>query len=76
MSGTITITGGEDDNAARQGGKRNKKELFKNCASFTDCISEINNTQVDNEKGLDALMPMHNLIEYSNNCSEISGSLW
>ena len=52
------------------------KELFKNCASFTDCISEINNTQVDNEKGLDVLMPMHNLIEYSNNCSKISGSLW
>ena len=27
----------------------NKKVIFKNCAPFTDCISEINNTQLDNE---------------------------
>ena len=27
----------------------NKKVIFKNCAPSTDCISEINNTQVDNE---------------------------
>ena len=30
--------------------KRNKRVIFKNCASFTDCISKINNTQIDNEK--------------------------
>ena len=30
----------------------NKKALFKICALFTNCISEINNTQVDNAKTL------------------------
>ena len=52
-----------------------KKVVFKNCAPFTDCISEINNTQVDNAKYTDIVMTMYNLIEYSNNYSKISGSL-
>ena len=30
----------------------NKKIIFKNCAPFTDCISKINNTQVDNAKDI------------------------
>ena len=38
--------------------------------------SEINNTQVDNTKDLDIVMPMYNLIEYSDNYSKTSGSLW
>ena len=55
---------------------RNKKVIFKNCAPFTDCISKINNTQVDNAKDIDIVMPMYNLIEYSDNYSKTSGSLW
>ena len=47
-----------------------KKEVFKNCAPFTNCISEINNTQVDNAKDIDIVMPMYNLIEYSDNYSK------
>ena len=54
----------------------NKKVAFKNYAPFTDCISKINNTQVDNAKDIDIVMPMYNLIEYSNNYSKTSGSLW
>ena len=54
----------------------NKKLIFKNCAPFTNCISEINNTQVDNAKDIDIAMLMYNLIEYSDNYSETSGSLW
>ena len=50
--------------------------LFKNCAPFTDCISEVNNTQVDNAKYIDIIMAMYNLIEYSNNDSKTSGILW
>ena len=42
-----------------------KKEVFKNCALFSDCISEINNTQIDNAKYIDVVMPMYNLIEYN-----------
>ena len=35
------------------------KVIFKNCAPLTDCISEINNTQVDNAK-----CQLYNLIEH------------
>ena len=45
----------------------NKKVIFENCAPFTDCISKVNNTQEDNAKDIDIVMPMYNLIEYSNN---------
>ena len=51
----------------------NKKVIFKNRAPFTDCISKINNTQVANAKDIDIVMPMYNLIEYSD---KLSGSLW
>ena len=53
-----------------------KKVVFKNCAPFTDCISEINNTQINNAKNNDAVMAMYDLIEYSDNYSKTSGSLW
>ena len=50
----------------------NKKVIFKNCSPFTNCTSEINNTQIDTA---DIVMPMYNLIEYSDNYSKTSGSL-
>ena len=50
------------------------KVVFKNCAPFTDCIRKVNNTQIDNDKHIDVIMPMYNLIEYSNNLKS-SGSL-
>ena len=49
---------------------------FKNCAHFTNCISEIHNTQVDNAKDIDIVMPMYNLMEYSDNYAKTTGSLW
>ena len=55
---------------------REKKAIFKNCAPFFDCISEINNTQIDNAKDIDVAMLMYNLIECSNSYSKISGILW
>ena len=76
LSGAITITGAGVDTTARQAVERNKGVLFKNCAIFTDCISEIKNTQIDNAKGLDVLMLMYNSIKYTNNNSKISSSLW
>ena len=77
MKGTITITGGPTDaaEAAREVDVRNKIVMFKNCPPFTDCISEINNTQVHNAKDLDVAIVMHNLIEYNENYSKISESL-
>ena len=50
VKGTITITGAKKDAAARQADERDKVVIFKNCAPFTNCISEINNTQIDNAK--------------------------
>ena len=47
----------------------NKKVIFKNCVPFTNCISEINNTQIDNVKDIDIVMPMYDVIEYSDNYS-------
>ena len=61
--GRITITGAGADVAARQEDERDKGPAFKNCAPFINCISEINNTQVDNAKDIDIVMPMYNLIE-------------
>ena len=76
VKGTITITGARADAAARQVDERDKGVAFKNCAPFTNCISETNNTQVDNAKDIDIVMPMHNLIEYSDNYAKTTGSLW
>ena len=53
----------------------NKKIIFQNCAPFTNCLSEINNTQIDNAKDIDTVMPTYNLIEYSDNYSKTSESL-
>ena len=44
-----------------------KKIISKNCAPFTNCISEINNTQEDNAKDIAIVMPMYNLKEDSDN---------
>ena len=54
----------------------NKEVISKNCAPFTDCISKIINAQVDNAKDIDIVMLMYNSIEYSDNYSKRSESLW
>ena len=64
VKGTITVNNTADAGAAAN--DNNKKVIFKNCAPFTKCISEINNTNVDDAKDLDIVMPMYNLIEYSH----------
>ena len=50
-----------------------KNVIFKNCAPFANCISRINNTQVDDAYDIDVIIPVYNLIEYSDNYSEIFG---
>ena len=67
VKGKTTITGAGDDAAARQADERDKGVAFRNCAPFTNCISEINNTQIDNCKDIDIVMPLYNLLEYSDN---------
>ena len=55
---------------------RDKKVIFKNCVLFTNCISKINNTQIDNAEYIHIVMLMYNLIEYSDIYSKTTGSLW
>ena len=66
VTGNITVAGAND----------NTKVAFKNCAPFRKCRPEINETFVDDAEHINIAMPMYNLIEYSDNYSDISGSLW
>ena len=62
-----TISAAKTTGARVAANSNNEKIIFKNCAPFTDCIIEISNTQMDNAKGIDVVMSMYNLIEYSDN---------
>ena len=62
VSETITIIGAGADDVAKQLDGKNKGAILKNCARFNNCISEINNTQIDNAKYLNVVMPIYNLI--------------
>ena len=50
--------------------------VFKNCAPFKDCRTEINDTFADYSNFINITISMYNLIEYSHNYSDTSGSLW
>ena len=66
VTGNINVTGGD----------ANTKVAFKNCSPFEKCRTEINETFVDEAGHINIAMPMYNLIEYSDNYSDTSGSLW
>ena len=74
VKGTITVTNTAAAGAAPN--NRNKKVIFKNCAPFTDFISEISNKKAYHAKDTDVVIPIYNLIEYGDNYSKTSGSLW
>ena len=74
VKGTITVLNTSAAGAAVN--NTNKKVRFKNCAWFTDCITERNNTQVNDAQKTDVVMPMYNLIELSYTYLKTSGSLW
>ena len=54
----------------------NTRLALKNCAPFTKCNLEINNEHVDTAENLDIVMPMYNLIEYSDNCQDSPATLY
>ena len=54
----------------------NTRLALKNCASFTKCNLEINDEHVDTAENLDIVMPMYNLIEYSDNYQDSSATLY
>ena len=74
VKGHITVNNTAADGAAAN--NTNRKVMFKNSAPFTSYISKINNEQIDNAEYIDIVMPMYNLIEYSDNYSKASGTLW
>ena len=74
VKGNVSVNNTATDGAAAN--NTNIKVIFKNFAPFINCISKINNTQIDNAEYIDIVMPMYNLIEYNDNYSKTSGSLW
>ena len=66
VTGNITATGGNADT----------RVPFKNCASFTRCVTHINDEHVETAENVDIIMPMYNLLEYSDNYEDSSGSLY
>ena len=65
VTGNITVAANNDTDVA-----------FKNCAPFSTCTTKINDIFVDEANHIYIAMPMYNLIEYSDNYSDTSGSLW
>ena len=61
-AGNATATNTANNNAFGE-----KKFVFKNNTTFINCISKINGVKIDNAEGLDVVMPMYNLLEYSKN---------
>ena len=57
-------------------GIRNMFLAFKYNAPLTNCISKINNALSDNAEDLDIVMPIYNLVEYSENYKKTTGNFW
>ena len=66
VDGTIRGTGGDN----------NTRLALKNCAPFTKCNLEINDEHIDTADNLDIVMPIYNLIEYSDNYQDSSATLY
>ena len=73
MSATKTAP---NTSAAGAAANNRKDIIIKSRTPCTNCISEINNTPIDNAKSIDVVMPMYNLMECSDNYSKTSGILW
>ena len=67
VDGTIRGAGGDNNNT---------RLALKNCAPFTKCNLEINDEHIDKAENLDIVMPMYNLMEYSDNYQDSSATLY
>ena len=65
VKGTITVANTAAQDAANNAA--NKEVIFKHFAPFINCISRINNAQVDDAHDIVVVMPMYNLKECSDN---------
>ena len=64
VTGNVTVAANNDTDVA-----------FKNCAPFSTCKAVINDVFADKVDHIDVAMSMYNLIEFSHNYSDTSGSL-
>ena len=64
--GEIRVAGGDD----------NTKAASKNCHPFTRSDIQLNDEHLDTCENLDLIMNMYNLIEYSDNHSDSTASLY
>ena len=70
VNGAITVAG----NHPRD--RQNKPVILKNNAPFISCIKKINNELIEDAEDLDVVMPMYNLLEYSENYRKTIGSFY
>ena len=49
---------------------------FKNYSPFIRCVGHLNDEHVQTADNLDIIMNLYNLVEYSDNYEQSSGSLW
>ena len=77
VKGTITVTApGVNNNANNIRDKRNRPLILKNNVPFVPCITRINGELIEDANGLDIVIPMYNLLEYSKNYRKTIGSLY
>ena len=61
-----------DDTIRAAAANGNTRLALKNCAPFTKCNLEINDEHVDTAENLDIVIPMYNVIEYSDKYQDSS----
>ena len=76
VTGNIAVKKRNNDNTNNIDITQATQVAFKNCAPFKKCRTEINETFIDEADFINITMPMYNLIKYSDNYSDSSGSLW
>ena len=74
---TITVAAlGANNGANNIRDKKNRPLILKNNAPFVSCITRINGELIEDADDLDIVMPMYNLLEYSENYRKTIGSLY
>ena len=76
FSDAYIVVTGKSTVATADNDAYDKKLAFKNNAPFIEYVTKINNTLIDNAEDLDNVIPMYNLVEYSKNYRQTTGSLW
>ena len=68
----ILVTG----NIKVENGNDATRVAIKNCHPFTKAFFKLNDSQVDTADNLDLTMNLYNMLEYSDNYADTTGSLY